>query len=452
MCVESFCRMIRPASQFFLLSCVCSAALACASVHTSRTGATGAPLALYVSTHGDDKRSGASPDAALRSIAAAMERVQPGMTVYIEGGTYYERAVTKRGGAANREITLTSHGGGVAILDGSRESTRGRADQNRGLVELRHAYVRLLNLKIINSKNTGVLLDADNLTVEGCDIARANLHAISTNTDRQVNSRRNNSLIRNIVLKNNIVRESVIKGQGYGQAISLIADGFTVSGNTVRDNQTEGIDIWLGAKRGEVVGNTVYNNRSTGIYVDGASYVRISGNRVYRNRAGIGVSSENANYETHDIWVFNNVAYDNAVSGCYIWDERSRRGFKGSQNVLIAHNTLIGNRQAIYLAGEKNSGEIMNNLGYSTESKILDNTTDSSLKIHDNVWLTGVEGFVSPSARDFRLTANSPAINRGGLLTAFEDGAGGRFSIDTDFGGQSRVSGVRPDAGAYEYR
>ncbi len=450
MFVKFIHRVIPTAPHLFLLACL--AALGCLTAScTARTGAT-APRSLYVSTRGDDERNGgAAPDTALRTISAALQRVQPGMTIFIEQGTYYEQVVAKKGGAADLEITLTSYRG-TAIIDGSREKQRGRADQNQGLVELRRPYIRLLNLKIVNSGNTGVLLAADNLTVEGCDISRAELHAISTDTSRQLNSRRNGSMIRNIVLKGNTVSEAVLKGQGYGQAISLIADGFIVSGNTVRDNLTEGIDIWLGSKHGEVVGNTVYQNKSTGIYVDGASYVRIHRNQVYRNRAGIGVSSENANYETHDVWVFNNVAYDNADSGCFIWDERSRRGYKGSQNVLIAHNTLVGNRYAIYLAGEKNSGEIVNNLASSTGEPVLDSAIQSAVKIHDNVWLKGAEGFASVSAGDFRLTRASPAIDKGVALPSLRDDAGTAFNIETDFSGHRRIVASRPDAGAYEYR
>ncbi|HEX8472998.1 MAG TPA: right-handed parallel beta-helix repeat-containing protein [Pyrinomonadaceae bacterium] len=448
---KSFQRRRRVASSLFLLSCLCLVASVCLTACAERTAATPASRALYVSTRGDDARRGETPETALRTINAALERVRPGTTIFIEQGTYYEQVVMKRGGAPNLEVTLTSYKG-TAIIDGSREKQTRGGNQNRALVELRRPYTRLVNLEIVNSENTGILLDADNLTVEGCRISRAKLHAISTDTSRQNNSRRNASLIRNIVIKDNTVSEAVLKGQGYGQAISLIADGFTVSGNTVRDNMTEGIDIWLGATHGEVVGNTVYNNKSTGIYVDGASYVRIHRNQVYRNRAGIGVSSENANYDTHDIWVFNNVAYDNADSGCFIWDERSRRGYKGSQNVLIAHNTLVGNRYAVYLAGEKNSGEILNNLGYSTGEQVLDNAAQSSFKIHDNVWLARVSGFASTSAKDFRLTRNSPAIDKGVALPSFTDDAGAVFNIDTDFSGYRRPVAAHPDAGAYEYR
>ena len=436
------------------MACACLTLFACDGARNPRAaiGAAGArPDALYVSTGGSDRADGRTPQTPLRTIGAALKRVEPGMTIFVEAGTYYEQISTRRGGEAGREITLTSYGG-TATIDGSRMGQAGAANQNRGLVELLHPYVRLLKLNVVNSRRTGVLLDADHLTVEGCDISRTNLHAISTNTNRQNGRRRAGRMIRDIRITQNTVHEAVLAGQGRGQAISLIADGFSVNGNTVFDNLTEGIDIWLGATRGEVSGNTVYNNRSTGIYVDGASYVRISGNKVYRNRAGIGVSSEDVNYDTHDIWVYNNLAYDNADAGCYIWDERQRRGYKGSQNVLIAHNTLVGNRYAVYLAGEQNTGEIANNLGYSTGQQLFDNSSRSSLRIHDNVWLRRGEGFVAVAAKDFRLAAGSPAIDKGGVLPVFGDDAGGRFTIDTDYSGARRLAGARPDAGAYEYR
>src|SRR5439155_26379035 len=123
----------------------------------------------------------------------------------------------------------------------------------------------------------------ENTTVSGTQ-----RNSISTNTNHQTNyPGLNGTMIKNITLRNNDVSQAVLMGQGYGQAISLIADGFTVSGNNVHDNVMEGIDIWLGSKHGEVVGNTVYGNQSTGIYVDGASDIRIYDNTVYGNPKGI---------------------------------------------------------------------------------------------------------------------------------------------------------------------
>lgn len=405
---------------------------------------------IHVSTRGSDANDGASPDTPLRNISTAAGRAVPGTTVLIEGGTYFEQVVTKAGGLAGQEIVFRSFDG-TAVVDGSTQGWSPGGNQNQGLFELRHPFVRLVGLKVVNSKNTGILLDADGLTVDGCEVAGTQRHGISTHTSRQTNyPGLAGTMIRDVTLRGNVVWRAALAGNA--QAVSLIADGFVVSGNTVRDNPKEGIDIWLGAKHGEVTGNTVHGNSAPGIYVDGASYVRVHGNRVFNNSKGIGVSSEDANYPTRDVWVYNNVVYDNRGAGCFVWDDGSDPGYKGSQDVLIAHNTLVGNSPSVYLSGENNSAEIVNNLGFTTGASVYSSAVDSSFNTHHNVWLRSLAGFADAANKDFRLTASSAALDRGGPVPYFYDDLGNAFTVATDFDGQPRVAGPAPDAGAFEYR
>ncbi|HLM54515.1 MAG TPA: right-handed parallel beta-helix repeat-containing protein [Pyrinomonadaceae bacterium] len=404
---------------------------------------------VYVSTRGSDSNDGSSPGSPLRTISESLRRARPGETVFVEGGTYHEQVVTRRAGREGARITISSFNG-TAVLDGSLLPWRAGAEQNQGLVELRHPFVTLAGLRVVNSKNTGVLLDADDLTVENCEVAETRLHGISTHTDRQTNyPRRAGSMIRRVMLRGNVVARAALAGNS--QAVSLIADGFLVSGNTVRDNATEGIDIWLGAKRGEVTGNTVHGNGAAGIYVDGASFVRIHRNLVYGNRSGVGVSSEDANYSTHHVWVYNNVVYDNREAGLFLWDDRARPGRWGAQAVVLAHNTLAGNRHSVYLAGGENSVEVVNNVGYSDNMNVYDESVKSSTVERNNIWLPSARGFVSASRKDFRLTSNSPAVDKGRPVPPFRDDRGITFNIGEDFDGRARVSGHAPDAGAFEY-
>jgi len=296
-----------------------------------------------------------------------------------------------------------------------------------------------------------VLLAADDLTVEDCAIVATQLHAISTDTSFQTNRHSSTgTMIKNIVLKNNMVDQASLGGDS--QAISLIADGFAVTGNTVRDSKREGIDIWLGARRGEVTGNTVYGNAATGIYVDGASFVKIYDNVVYDNRGGIGVSSESVHYKTNNIWVYDNVVYDNREGGVYLWDDKWRPGYKGVQDILVAHNTMVGNKYAIFVSGENITARILNNLGYATKENVQNDGLHTSLVLKGNVWLTDPSGFVSADRKDFHLTKDSPAIDKGVAVPTIKDGSGGTLQIDTDFDGSTRILGSKPDAGAFEFR
>ncbi len=398
---------------------------------------------LYVSTSGDDANDGTSPAAPLRHIAAAMKKAVPGVAILIRAGTYPEQVVTETAGAPGQEIVLKSDQG-TAVIDGSSQDWDSGKEQNQGLVELRHPYVRLAGLKVINSKNTGILLNADHLTIENCEVGMSQRHAISTHTDRQPNYQEKGPrpgwpIIRDITIKNCDIHHAPLAGHGFGQAVSLIADGFLVSGNKVHDNVTEGIDIWLGAANGEVVDNEVYDNQRCGIFVDGASHVRIHRNRVFNGRRdGIGVSSENPYYKTHHIWIYDNLIYDNALVGIFVWDDKKNPAYKGSQDLLIVHNTLINNQKlSFYLAGEDNSGRIVNNLIFPAENVFYSDAVNSDFDIRNNVQLKTLDGFASPGSKDFRLRRGSPAIDAGEKIP--------------DLAGSNRVIHGKPDAGCCEY-
>src|SRR5439155_17452586 len=99
--------------------------------------------------------------------------------------------------------------------------------------------------------------------------------------------------------------------------------------------------------------------------------------------------------------------------------------------------------------------EIMNNLSYTTGgnqyAQLYNASTNSTCKIHNNVWLAGLSGFVSPSTNDYHLNSSSRAINKGATLPVLTDDLGSIFTIVTDFDGKSRVVKGLPDAGAYEF-
>ncbi len=400
--------------------------------------------AIYVSPSGSDSNSGTA-SSPLKTISAAASRAKAGTTVMIAGGTYYEQVMTRVAGTASAPITFRSYNG-TAVIDGSKLSWTSGGNQNQGLFHLNHPHNRLEGLKITNSKNSGVILNADNLTVQGCEVSYAQRHAISTETGRQTAAGK--SMIRNLTISGNDVHHAVLRGAGSGQAISVIADGFTVSGNRVHDNVTEGIDIWLGAAHGEVVDNEVYKNGAPGIFIDGGNYIRVHRNRLYGNaKGGIGASSEDTRYSTKHIWITNNLVYDHTTGDAmFVWDPDT-----GAQNVLFAHNTLVNNKKSFAFAGSGNTIDVYNNLGYATETSLYNGTSGSTINQGNNVWLSSASGFVSAGNKDFRLTSGSTAINKGRTLTAPKDDQGRTFAVNVDYSQATRTDG-KPDAGAYEYR
>jgi hypothetical protein len=405
-----------------------------------------APPELFVSPQGSDHAPGTRVDAPLRSLDAAASRAGAGTTVHLLPGTYHSPLITRRGGSAEAPMVFKGHPG--AILDGSKLPGKNGSNQNQGLVELRHPHVRLEGLVITQAPNTGILLAASHLTVNACEISYTQRHAISTETRHQ--PRGDSPVLQAITLTGNAIHHSVLKGAGYGQAISLIADGFVIARNRVYENRTEGIDLWLGASHGEVRENEVYRNGAPGIYVDGGTYIRIHRNHVYGNaKGGIGLSSEDPRYRTHDIWVYNNLVYDHPSGpGCFVWDPDV-----GVERALFAHNTLVNNKTSFDFAGRGNSVEVTNNLGHALSgTDTADWSVGSRIDIHHNTWLDSLRVFLDASKKDFRLTRMAPGIDGGNALPELRDDRGNVFVIDTDYANQKRPLGKAPDLGAYETR
>lgn len=85
-------------------------------VASSRPLAAGA--ARFVDPHrGNDDNPGAQA-APWKTVQHAVGRLQPGETLYLRGGVYFEHVTLRASGAAGRPITLRSYPGELAILDG----------------------------------------------------------------------------------------------------------------------------------------------------------------------------------------------------------------------------------------------------------------------------------------------------------------------------------------------
>jgi len=81
-----------------------------------------APLAtgpkLFVdAARGNDANAG-SQAAPWKSLAHATRQLRPGDTLYLRGGTYYEKVALTRSGTTNAPITIASFPGELAVIDG----------------------------------------------------------------------------------------------------------------------------------------------------------------------------------------------------------------------------------------------------------------------------------------------------------------------------------------------
>jgi len=66
---------------------------------------------------GDDRQQGTA-EAPWRTIRHGLDGLKPGDTLYLRGGTYYERIVCRAAGTAQAPITIRSYPGELVVLDG----------------------------------------------------------------------------------------------------------------------------------------------------------------------------------------------------------------------------------------------------------------------------------------------------------------------------------------------
>lgn len=75
------------------------------------------PMFLVDAARGDDAAEGSAAKP-WRSIAASLPKLRPGDTLVLRGGTYYEHLTLKLAGDPGKPITIRSHPGELAVIDG----------------------------------------------------------------------------------------------------------------------------------------------------------------------------------------------------------------------------------------------------------------------------------------------------------------------------------------------
>lgn len=203
------------------------------------------------------------------------------------------------------------------------------------------------------------------------------------------------------------------------------------------------------------------------------SYGLVERNIIYENGYG-GGSGINMDGVTDTI-VRNNLLYDNHASGISIY---RIDGGSGSRDNHILNNTILmptGGRWAINIPDSEDTGnQLFNNIAYnkhpwrgsisiatptlagfaSDYNVLMDrfSVDDGSARISFSEWQalgydthsilsSPDELFANPAVSDYRLKADSPAIDQGMSLS----------EVIEDLPGNPRPSGAAYDIGAYEY-
>src|SRR5512144_493720 len=360
------------------------------------------PGTYFVSVSGNDVNPGTLA-APWRHIQHAMDRVGPGSTVNVLTGVYNEFVTFKNSGSSGNYIVLQNYAGNTPVIDGTGLPISGEV----GLVTIANKqYVKLIGFEIRNLKAGGVSSAfPQGISVRGngafIEIRDNKVHDIENSCRRcgahgiAVYGRDPNASIHDLLIDGN----EVYNGK-FGWSESMVLNGnvefFTVSNNSVHDNDNIGIDF-IGfeeenpdpaldrARDGLVVGNLVYNidsygnpaygdERSAGgIYVDGGTRIVIERNIVHDANLGVELASEHAGRNTSYITLRNNFFYNNTQTGIAMGGYDTKRG--STENCVIVNNTLYNNftqgdwGAELYVQYDTRNNLVKNNLIFANATK-----------------------------------------------------------------------------------
>ncbi|RME74454.1 MAG: hypothetical protein D6776_05225 [Planctomycetota bacterium] len=306
-----------------------------AGVRECTAGSTAAVAGgdIYVAPGGDDADTGDSPASALRTLAEALCRAQPGQTVHLAPGTYREgAALGALGSASSAPLVIRGEPqpGQPVVLDGERWRTHGI-----GLVECWNVRIEGIRFEHYSDAGVWVLLGGGielvDLEVTGCGRCSVepdvegegfgiNLLGVQGYTVANCRFEDNGPLL-----------SEVLAGRVLGTGINTFeSSGGTIADNTITLTRGGGILIEDGSAV-TVTGNAIVDNFllaydnywDGGVWVDGSRDVTLRDNTIERNYGGAGVqiSDEEGRYPTSskEIRLTGNTIRDNLGAGVLIW-------------------------------------------------------------------------------------------------------------------------------------
>ena len=386
------------------------------------------------------------------TITKGVAALRAGDTLFIGNGTYAETIKPLVSGTNHNPVTVTRWPG--------RSPTIGTG-ATYGAYVVGRSYVVVSDLTFTDTVIDGIYVSgSDHVTISGNTVTAAgdprqggtapgiSLRSSSASTVSGNTSDHNSShgfYVAGTASGNTIEgNEASLNAEGWQRnavGIDVLAPGNTVLRNVVHDNEDSGLQFSIGGDNNLATLNVSYNNGDHGIDNFNVTGGRLIGNTVYRNcTSGINVEGTSGNYT-----VKNNVAVDNAVYPAYNGISCSRRaGNIGIWDSAPATTTVDHNLVQLTKAGTM----------YAFKSAY---TSLAAMQTATGQEASGVQAdpkFASVASGDFRLTAGSPAIDRGDSGVSGEQSQDllGNPRVDDPATPNTFASGSRryDDLGAYE--
>ena len=316
---------------------------------------------LFVATDGRDANSG-SIDKPLASIELALNKIQPGDTVFIRGGIYplSEIIEISKNGQPDAWITVMNYDGEVPVFDAKNIRTypggSSAADfHNYGTFFISNAsYIRIIGIRIKNSHGTGFMVRKPNTH---------NIQLIDCKSEKSYSSGMalwyaDSCSILNCEITGandlDMRPEGVpLHHEAPHEALTVAgAQYFEVAGNQVHHCIKEGIDCKEISANGVVHDNIVHDNERQGLYADSwfgrLHDITFHHNIVYNCEWGMAISAEGQGSSLDHVYIHHNTFYNNRGSGIFfsVWGHDALR-----KDVYVFNNTIYHNGDPMHWAG-----------------------------------------------------------------------------------------------------
>jgi hypothetical protein len=391
-----------------------------------------------------------------RTIQAGLDAASPGDTVRVKAGVYAERVIWRTSGKAGRYITLTNYGDGEVIIDGK---GLGSIYSSGVLTASSKDYIKIIGLTVRNGMCQISIYNGDYVEIrDNTTIGEATGKVWGDSATKK--ERRGPGILivgtsTNVIVDNNDISQAA---EMHYESLRIMGNvsNFEVTNNHIHDCDYIGIDI-VGRSGshgmpsdGLIDGNVVHNNKNlngrgfaSGIYVDCATDLTISNNISYdhRNGGGFQIACEENGNSTERITLKNNLSYNNTHN--YIIGHYDKSS--AANNITMYNNTAYEAHSYYALKIRSGNNHVFkNNIFYQSNGKVLqkDSFAGSDMYFSQNLWygktgpgtksLTADPRFVDSKNRNFNLSPDSPAIDKG-------------KDVGLPFYGSA------PDMGAYEY-
>jgi uncharacterized protein YjdB len=425
--------------------------------------ATVTATTYYVSSTGNNANTGtiSSP---FKTISYGESKLKGGDILYIRAGIYNEivRIYGVPGGTEEKPTIISAYNYEEVIIDGKGLSV----GTGNALVRSSNDYTQFIGLTVINSDQSGIMLDftSNNSKVINCIVCNCWQTGIYGFGDYSVID---GCSVFNTAMSNSdgIYTPPEVWGGGIScrRTSADPAKHCIIKNCIVHDVWGEGIDMAF-TDYGTIEDNIIYDIYAPLLYTRNNQHMLIQRNLIYMTKKmgdGSSVGIAHWNEDTHTFINNYNSIINNIVCGC----GRNFYHYEATEGLLVANNTFINskyfaciqisNRSTMVDCIFKNNIIVQENellpifveigTGLSFSNNLFNKAYDADAVATSDIIgdpklaKTGETGAGKLNADYFKLLSTSPAINKGTVIT----------SITNDYFNNPRSTS--PDIGAHEF-